>query len=74
MIGVTLDSRPSVRTWQKLKRCDFLGHCEYEKFQTSHDGTHSALPMHTTFDDLDYISRSQQCQTVLTKNFMFLSD
>ena len=33
-----------------------------------------ALPTHTTFSDLDHILRSQQCQTVLTENFMFLSD
>ena len=26
------------------------------------------LPVHTTFHDLDNISGSQQCQTVLTKN------
>ena len=32
------------------------------------------LPIHTTFSDLEYISRSQQWPTVLTKNFMFLSN
>ena len=29
--------------------------------------------MQLTFSDLDCISRSQQCQTVLTENVMFLS-
>ena len=29
------------------------------------------LPIHTTFSDLDCSSRSQQCQTALTENFMF---
>ena len=30
--------------------------------------------IHTTFSDIDCISRSQQWKTVLTENFMFLSD
>ena len=30
------------------------------------------LPIYTTFSDLDYISRSHHCQTVLTENLMFL--
>ena len=38
------------------------------------DGTtHLALPFHYSFSDPDIISRSQQCQAVLTENFMFLS-
>ena len=55
----------------KNLRADFLGHyC-----QTLHDGiTHWALLIHTTFSDFDCISRAQQCQTVLTENFMFFSD
>ena len=45
------------------------------KCQTLHDGSaHRALPILTTFCDLYCISRSQQYQTVLSKNFMFLSD
>ena len=36
--------------------------------------THSALPVHTTFSNLDCISKSQQYETVLTSyNFTFLS-
>ena len=38
-----------------------------------HDGTaHWALPDHYTFSDLDIISRSQQCQTVLTENWKYV--
>ena len=33
-----------------------------------------SFTIHTTFSDLDCISRSQQCQTVSSQNFMFLSD
>ena len=41
---------------------------------TFHGGTtHWALPVYIAFGDLECISRSQQCQTVLTENFMFLS-
>ena len=29
---------------------------------------------YTPFSDLDHISRSQQCQTVLTENFVFFSN
>ena len=32
------------------------------------------LHFQTTFSDLDHISRSQQCQTVLTENVMILFD
>ena len=32
-----------------------------------------ALPVHFTFSYLDQISRSQQCQTVLFENYVFLS-
>ena len=28
------------------------------------------FPVHTTFDDLDYISRSQQCQIVLPETVL----
>ena len=35
---------------------------------------HRALPIHTTFSDLDCISRSQQCQKVLIENVIFLSN
>ena len=74
MISVRPADRPIVRMWQKLKHCEFLGHYNYDKCQTVHDGsTHWTLPIHTTFSDFDCISRSQQCQTVLTENFMFLS-
>ena len=50
---------------------------KYDKCQSVHEGnTHWALPIHTitTFSDLDYIWRSQQCQTASTENFMFLSN
>ena len=33
-----------------------------------------ALPVHTTFSDRDHILRSQECQTVSVKNYMFLYD
>ena len=47
---------------------NFLGRCKYDKCQTLRDGsTHLALPIHTTFSDLDCISRSQECHTVLRK-------
>ena len=40
-----------------------------------HDGSnHWALPIQTTFSDLDCISRSHQCQKVLMEHFMFWSD
>ena len=43
-------------------------------YQTLHgDSAYRALPIHTTFIDFDCILRSQQCQTVLTENVMFLS-
>ena len=35
---------------------------------------HWALLIQTTFSDLDYTSGTQQYETVLTENFMFLSD
>ena len=48
----------------------FSEHCKYSNCQTLHDGNIDlALPIRTTC-----ISRSQQCQTVLTENFMFLFD
>ena len=44
----------------------------YDKCQAlCYDSTYWALPIHTTFSDFDYIWRSQQCQTVLTEDFMF---
>ena len=37
-----------------------------------HDCTvYWALHVHTTFDDINYISRSQQCQRFLSENFTF---
>ena len=36
--------------------------------------SHQTLPLHTIFNDLDSISRSQQCQTGSTENFMILSN
>ena len=65
----------SVWACRKLQHCDLLRHRKYDKCQTLHDGTTcSALLVHTTFSDLDHISKSQQCETVLTENFVFLSD
>ena len=61
--------------WQKLLDCDFLRHHKYDKCQTLHDDSiYWGLPIHTTFSGLDCIWRPQQCQTILTENFMFLSD
>ena len=62
-----------VHMWQKLECCEFLGHYKYVKHQTlSGCTTHWALPIHTTSSDLDCISGSQQRQTVLTENVIFL--
>ena len=36
--------------------------------------SHQTLLLHTIFNDLDSISRSQQCQTGSTENFMILSN
>ena len=47
-----------------------------DQCQTSHNcttATHWALPVHTAFSDLDHISRSQHCRTVLTEIFLCLS-
>ena len=48
--------------------CDFLRYYKHDKCQILHDGsTHQTLPIHTTFSDLDCISRSQLCQTVFAE-------
>ena len=52
----------------------FLEHYKYGKYQTLHNGSaHWALPILTSFSDLDCISRSHQRQTVLTEIFTFFS-
>ena len=67
------------RCWSIVCTCqkeywNLLGHHECDKCQTLHSGTtHCALPVHTTFSDLDQISWSPQCWTVLYENFVFLS-
>ena len=67
MISVRPASQPNIFKWQTLWCCDFLWQYKYLRCQTLHDGSaHWALPSHTTFSDLDCISRSQQCQTVST--------
>ena len=54
---------------QKLLCFNFLGLHKCGICKTLHDGiSYGALPMCTTFSDLDHISRSWQCQTVLTEN------
>ena len=54
---------------------DFFRHHKFDHCQTLHEDTsHRALPVHTTYSDLDHVSWSQQCQTVLTENFIILSD
>ena len=59
--------------WQKLKCFDIFGHYKCDICETLHYGTaHLALPVLTTFGDHDQISRSQECQTVLTEHFMIL--
>ena len=50
--------------WQtKIKTfngASFLGHHRCDKCQTLHDGTiYWAVPVHTTFSDLDHMSKSQ---------------
>ena len=60
----------AIQVWQKLYSCNFLGGSKCAKCQTWHDFTVSrALSVHTSFSDLDLISRSQQHQTVSTENF-----
>ena len=60
---------------QKLEHCDFLRNLKTDQCQNLYDGiSHRAVSIHATFSDLDHISRSQLCQTVLTKKFMFLSE
>ena len=63
----------SVCKWQKLEHCDFLGQYKYKCKTFGVGSTPGALPIPTTFSDLDCISRSQ-CQTVLNEDFMFLPD
>ena len=47
------------RPVEKLASGDFLGHHKYDKSTILHDGTiDGALPVHTTFSDLDHIPRS----------------
>ena len=59
--------------WQKLWR-DFLGHYKSDKIKTLHDGSpHWTLSLHVILSDLDFISRSQHCQTISSENFMLLS-
>ena len=54
---------------------DLLRHRKGDKCPALHFGTtHQALPVHTTFRYLQPTSRSQQCRTVLTENFVFLSN
>ena len=74
-ISIMSACRTSVRCGKKKKkRGDFLGHRKCDKGKTFHNfPTYWALPTHTTVSDLEYISRSQQCQTLLTENFMFSS-
>ena len=56
------------------KHWDLLKHHKCDKWQTLHDGTTPcALPFQASFGDLDRISKSQQRQTVLTENYVFLS-
>ena len=61
--------------WQKLQLCNFPGHYICDECQTLHDGTtYYALPVHITYNDLDHISRSGECKTVLTENVLLSSD
>ena len=47
--------------WQKHSHCNLGGCYNCDECQILHDHTtYWALPMHTTFSDHDYISRSQQ--------------
>ena len=40
----------------------FHGHCSSKVFQTLYQNLAWGLPIHTRFDDLDLVSRSQVCQ------------
>ena len=75
MISVRPAGPPIVRMGQKLQSYDFLGYYRYGKCLTLYnDSPYWALLIHSTFSDLVCTSTSQQCQTFLTENFMFLSD
>ena len=70
-----MSGRPSVEACQKRSPCDFVGQYTCDKCQSLHGGSiYRTSPLPTTFSDLWHISRSQQCQTVLTENFIFLSN
>ena len=54
---------------------NFLEHYKCDECQTLHwalQTLHWALPIHKSSSDLEYITGSQQCQTVLTKIFNVL--
>ena len=56
------------------KLCNFLRHYKRDKRSTLHEATSQwAVPVHSTFSDLDHISQSQHCQTILAEHFLFLS-
>ena len=68
-------SLSSFLAFQNLEHGDCVRHHRCDKCQTLDGGTtHWALPVHNSFGDLDHISRSQQYQTVLTENVMFIFD
>ena len=51
-----------------------LRYHKHDKYQTLHDGTTpGALPVHTTFNDLDHISRPLQCRNCFNWKFCVLS-
>ena len=56
-----LASQQIVRMWRKLSHRNFLRLYKCKKYQTLTSGSSTpfALPVHTTFSDLEYISRSQ---------------
>ena len=54
---------------QQTLALDFLGLRKCDKRQILHDGTaYRALTVHTSFTDLDHMSKLQQCQTFLLKS------
>ena len=60
---------------QVIVQCGKIKTLQCDKREILHAGTpHWALSVHTTFSDLDHVSLSQQCQTVLTETCMCLSD
>ena len=66
--------RVIVRRGKNFKATTFSDTINVTKYQTLHDDTtYWALPVRTTFSDLDLISRTQRCQIFLQIFFFFFN-